>query len=249
MDTQEPLAKSPLSFTDIIINTFASPSQVFEGLRGTESRVMVWLVPILLMIIVASLTFSMMMTTDSLKEQFMQNQRERVQEAVDAGRITQAQGDQQVEQLDQMGGLYIAIGIVGTVITLTLILFFAALVLWLVGKFGLKSPEGYGKYLELYGVSCWIAAFGTIVTLLLIIGLNTIHASPSAALAVLSNYSAKDMTHRILSSLNVFSLWQTAVIGIGLSKYSQKSLVTGISIAVVLWLITTAAVLGLSQAF
>lgn len=247
MDQQEPLEKTSMSFTDIIINTFAAPTQVFESLRGAESRVMVWLVPVLLMMIIASLTFSMMMTTDTLREQFMQAQRDRVQGAVESGSTTQAQADQQTEQLEQMGGFYIAIGIVGTIITFSVILFVAALILWLIGKYGLKSPEGYGKYMELYGVSCWIATLGSIITLLLIMGLDSIHASPSAALAVLSNFSPKDITHRILGALNIFSMWQTVVLGLGLSVYSRKSPAIGISIAFVLWAITTAAVLGIGM--
>jgi hypothetical protein len=43
--------------------------------------------------------------------------------------------------------------------------------------------------------------------------------------------------HRFLSSLNVFSIWQVVVLGIGLSKYAQKALGSGITVAFVLWVI------------
>jgi hypothetical protein len=114
-------------------------------------------------------------------------------------------------------------------------LFVGALFLWLIGKLALKAQAGYGKYLELWGASMWIGMLGGIVTLLLLMAFNSMYASPSAALAVLSNYSPKNSLHRFLSSLNVFSVWQMIVVGIGLSKFSGKSLGVGIGVAFALW--------------
>jgi hypothetical protein len=63
------------------------------------------------------------------------------------------------------------------------------------------------------------------------------YASPSAALAVLSSYSPKNSMHRLLSSLNIFSIWQMVFVGIGLAKFSGKSLGTGIGVAFALWVV------------
>jgi hypothetical protein len=41
----------------------------------------------------------------------------------------------------------------------------------------------------------------------------------------------------ILSQLNVFSLWQMAVLGVGLSKVSGKSTGTGVGLALGLWIV------------
>ncbi|MBI4418549.1 MAG: hypothetical protein HY563_07210 [Ignavibacteriales bacterium] len=59
-------------------------------------------------------------------------------------------------------------------------------------------------------------------------------------LLFLNEYDPFDTTHKIASALNVFSVWQAVVIGIGISTISEKPTRTGISIAVILWAIWVA---------
>jgi hypothetical protein len=156
-----------------------------------------------------------------------------------------------MEQTERMGGMMMVFGIIWSVIVLSIMFFAAALVFWLIGKFALKATGGYTKYLELWGTASWIASLGAIITLLMVLGLNSMYASPSAALAVLSGFDPTNTTHRILSSLNVFSIWQAVVLGIGLSTYGGKPAGTGITIAIVLWvvwvLVSTFALGGLGM--
>jgi hypothetical protein len=104
------------------------------------------------------------------------------------------------------------------------------------------------KHVELYGASSWIGVLGGVVTFGMIVGLGSISASPSAALAVLGSYDSLNTTHKILSALNIFTFWQTAVVGIGLSKFSGKSIVAGISVSAVLWILWTVISLALGFA-
>jgi hypothetical protein len=132
--------------------------------------------------------------------------------------------------------MMIAFGIIFGVATVTIMFFLAALIFWLLGRFGLKAEGGYGKYLELYGAATWIGILGFIVTILLAVAFGSIHASPGGALAVLSNFNPKNTTHRLLGALNIFTIWQMVVVGIGLAKYAGKSSGTGIGIGVGLWI-------------
>ena len=130
--------------------------------------------------------------------------------------------------------------IIGQTNPIAIMFFLAALVFWLVGKFGLKAEGGYGKYLELYGAAQWIGVLGFIVTILLAVAYGSMYASPSGALAVLANYNPKSTTHRLLSSLNIFTIWQMIIVGIGLAKYGGKSSGTGFGIGVgllVVWIL------------
>lgn len=238
MEEQVPSAPT-ISFSDIIMNVFAVPSEAFEGIRTSPTRASVWVVPLIVLIIVTSLFSVMIFTNETLKMQFTDSQNQRLQERVTSGQITQEQADQQLDGMEKMGGMMIAFGIIGTVLSMSVIFFAAALVLWLVGKFVLKAEGGYGKYLELYGASAWIGIVGAIVTLLMMVGVGSMYASPSAALAVLSEFKPTDTTHRLLSSLNIFSIWQFVVLGIGLARYSQKPSGTGITVAAVLWVVWT----------
>ncbi len=229
MEEQAP-ATPTISFGDIIMNVFASPSEAFEGIRTSPTRASTWVVPIILLMILASIFTWLIFSNETMKNQVIDMQRERFQEQVQAGKITQERADQALDGMEKAGGMMIAFGIVSSVVMITIAFFLTALVFWLVGKFGLKAEGGYGKYLELWGAAQWIGVLGTIVTILLAVAFASMYASPGGSLAVLSNFNPKNTTHRLLSSINVFVIWQMAVAGIGLAKYSGKPIGTGISV-------------------
>jgi hypothetical protein len=236
MEEQAPLAPT-ISFSDIIVNVYASPSEAFEGIRTSPARASVWVVPLLITLLLTCCFTWLMFTNEAIKSQILDSQRARMEQQVQAGKMTQEQADQASAQMEKSGGMMMAFGIVAGVVTVTIMFFVVALLFWLVGKFGLKAPEGYGKYLELYGAATWIGILGFIVMILLAAAYSSMYASPSGALAVLSTYSPKNTMHRFLSSLNVFTIWQMVVIGIGLAKYSGKSSGTGVGVGLGLWVV------------
>lgn len=246
--TEQSQVTAPQGLGSIIMNVFSSPGEAFVGLKEGESRATLWVVSLVLLITIASIFSYVIFTNDTLKGQILDAQMQVLQKRVDAGSMTQDQMDQQRSAMERMGGMMIAFGIIGSVITLSIMFFGAGLVLWLIGKFALKSPAGYGKYLEMYGVTNWIGIFGAIVTLLMVMGLNTLYATPSAGLAVYSAYDPTNTTHKILSAINVFSIWQAVVVGIGLGKLTDKSATTGIGIAVGLWIVWVAVQMALGLA-
>jgi hypothetical protein len=235
MEEQAPAAPT-ISFSDIIVNVFASPAEAYEGIRTSPSRGSVWIVPLLVTFILTIGYTLLMFTNESIKNQIVEQQRERLQEQVQAGKIPQERADQMLDGMEKGTGMMIAFGIVGAVIYISIVLFVGALFLWLIGRLALKAEAGYGKYLELWGSSMWIGMLALIVTALLLMAFNSMYASPSAALAVLSNYSPKNSLHRLLSSLNIFTIWQMIVLGIGLSKFSGKPISVGIGVSFALWI-------------
>ncbi len=235
---EPPVQSTPLS--DLLLNVFSSPGDAFEGLKPSPARASVWLIPMIIIILIASGFTYVMFTNPTLKDQFMQAQEQALQKSVDTGKMTQAQADQSRQGMEKMGGMFIAFGIIGSVVFVSVMFFGAALVLWLAGKIAMGSTAGYGKYLEIYGLSGWIGILGGIITLLMVIAMGSLYASPSAALAVLSNYNPTDNTHKILSALNIFSIWQAVVIGIGMGKIAGKSTGLGMGIAFGLWVVWVA---------
>lgn len=236
MEEQAPAAPT-ISFGDIIMNVFASPSDAFEGIRTSPTRASTWVVPLILLMILSSIFTWVIFSNETMKNQVIDSQRARFEEQVAAQKMTQERADQAIEGMEKAGGMMIALGIVGSVLMITITFFLVGLVLWLVGKFALKAEGGYGKYLELWGATQWIGALGIIVTILLAVAFASMYASPGGALAVLSNYSPKNTTHRLLSSINVFVIWEMVVVGIGLAKFSKKSVGAGIGVGMGLWVV------------
>jgi hypothetical protein len=234
MEEQAPAAPT-ISFSDIVMNIFASPSEAFEGIRTSPARASVWVIPMILILLLSSASIWIVFSNDTLRGQALEAQKQKIEEQARTGQIPQERADQALQSMEKGGGMMAAIGIVFSSITLIILFFLTALVYWLVGKFALKAEGGYGKYLELWGALQWIGLLGGIVTLLMIVAMNSVYASPSAALGVMANYNRLDTTHRLLSSLNIFTIWEMIVLGLGLSKFSGKSMGVGIGVAMGLW--------------
>ena len=236
MTEQIPLPKAQ-SLGSTVMNVFSSPDETFTGLAQSESKPSFWLITFVLSIVIASLFTIVMFSNEALKTQFLDSQNQAIEKQVAAGKMTAEQADQARSRMENMGGMFIAFGIIGSVVVIAIAFFGAALILWLAGKFALKSTAGYGKYLEMYGISNWIGILGAIVTLLMVLGLNTMYATPSAALAIYASFDPLNTTHKLLAALNVFSIWQASVIGIGMSKFANKSSLVGVGLALGLWII------------
>jgi len=221
-----------------IIDVLTAPGDIFQSLKGTASSPKLWVVPLITSLLVAVGVTIAIMTDATLHGQILDQQRAQFEKMVDQGKLSRDEAERRIDGMERMGvGIFIAIGSIAAIIFISAAFFLGALVLWLVDKTILKCPLGYDKHLELFGIAGWIGVFGGIVTVLMMIGLGSMGGTPSAALAVLGNYDPANNTHKFLSALNVFSIWQTAVVGIGLGKLSGKSTVTGLAVAFVLWLI------------
>jgi hypothetical protein len=237
MENQEPAAESTQSFGSRLINVYASPSEAFEGITAAPSKTKFWMIPWLASILLGVISVFLIFSNPALQQQIADTQARAMQQRVERGEMTQQQADMAQDQMESMGGLMQIFGAIGIVFVITAYFFGGALIFWLVGKFGLKSPEGYGTYLAVYGTSAWIAVLGGIITLLMILGLGSLYASPGAALAVLSDYDATNSVHRILTRLDVFAGWQAFVIGVGLAKVTGKPSGTAIAYAMGLWVV------------
>ncbi len=249
MTEQIPLPKSQ-GFGSVLMNVFSSPADAFADLGGSESKPTNWLFPLITLILLASVSTYAIFSNESLKSQALEVQSRAIDKRVSEGKMTQEQADQARSGMEKAGGMIMAFGIVTSVIFLSIMMFGAPLFLWLADKALLKSTVGYAKHLEMYGISTWIGILGGIVTLFMIVGLNTMYATPSAALAVYTSYDPFNTTDKVLNAINVFSIWQAIVVGIGISKFTNKSAMTGIGLALVLWVLWSIVqifLLGLAQ--
>lgn len=236
MDDQQSLPSAP-SLGNAISDVFATPSEVFQSLKNTAPSPILWVVPFIATILISIVTVTILFTNETLKSEMKDIQSKAIQKMVDDGKLTEEQAEKAETQAESMGGMMIAIGIISGIIFLAAFYFGGALFLWLANKTVLNSTVGYGKHLELYGIASWIGVLGGIVTILMMIGLGSMAATPSGSLALLGSFDPTDKSHMLLASLNIFSIWQAAVVGIGLSIFSEKRTSAGIGVAFALWIV------------
>jgi magnesium-transporting ATPase (P-type) len=235
--------------TDTLTEVFSSPGEMFQKVKNTAPAPKLWVIPLITSLLIGIVFSVVLFTNETLKMELRETQSKAMQKLVDEGKMTQEQADQAESRMESMGTMFLIIAIITIIVFLAVYYFGGALFIWLADKTILKSTAGYGKHLELYGISSWIGVLGSIITIIMVIGLGTMKATPSAALAVLSSYDPMSTLHKYLSALNVFSIWQTLVIGIGMSRFSDKPAGKSIAVAVILWIIwvLVSVNLGLSR--
>jgi hypothetical protein len=194
-----PPAATPLPAK--LANLLACPGEVFEELAAAPPRVCNWLVPTLL-VALTSVVLAAVLTPKG--------------QAAAIGQIVEAGKAQMLPARWQMF----------SAMTITLAAFAAtgwsALVLWFIGRAFLNARFSYWKAAEVVGLTGSIVALGAVVTALLVAAWGDAAARPALSLFA-SRLPAEHPLRAVLGGLNVFHLWSTAVLAIGLSKLSGAS--------------------------
>jgi hypothetical protein len=234
----------PMSFTDAMVNVFASPGEVFENVRQTPVTHKTWVVPTVLLVIIGALLAFVIMSNPAVSEQYRQQSKAQMEKQFDKqvqeGKMTQEQADRARAQAEQFSTptMMIIWGLVVAVIGPFVILFFLGLVYWLLGKTVMKATTPFFKTVEVVGLTFYINILESIVTVILIFGLGNAFATPSLALFI-PNFSPDNRLDMLAGSANIFTFWILGVVSIGLSRVFQKDFPKVLILVVALWVLWT----------
>ncbi len=220
----------PMPFTEKLTNVFAAPGELFDNVRDTPPTASNWLIPLILFVVVAVLMQQIIMhnatLVDQLKVQMTQKMEKQFEESIKAGRMTAEQADRAREQAEAFANpaspLFMAITAGSILIFTPVVLFALSLIYWLMGKSIMKAKAPFMKVVEVVGLVFFIGILESIVTTIMAVGLENLHASPSRALAVLGNFSTDNKLHLLLSKVNVFTIWSLVVTSIGLGHLFRR---------------------------
>ena len=234
-------ASAPVSsFMTRATNVFMSPGELYAEVAQAPPQTTSWLLPFMLSIVMALVITVALFNNPTLRQQIYDMQEKGMKKAVAEGKMTQENADRASEAMESSGPvMFIAIGGTSAVFIVAAIFFGVSLLLWLAGKYMMAMPGGYKKMLEVFGLASLIGVLGSIITLLLMNVMNSFYASPSGALLVLDSFDSANKMHRLLSSLNIFTVWEMAIVGLGMSRISGKSVGTGMGISLGLWAVWT----------
>lgn len=224
------------SFSMRAVNLLTSPGELYEEVAVAPVQNSSWVIPWLILIALFGLMMYAITNNPILYKQALEPQHQALEKSVADGSMTRADADR-AREFTASKGMFLAFGILGGVIFTSILMFGAPLMLWLASKSALNYTGGYKKILEVYGLASIVGIVGTLVTLILINLMDSMYAQPSGAFFLRDTYDMQNFGHNILASLNVFSIWQVAVSGIGLAAVSGKRTGLGIMLAFGLWLI------------
>lgn len=213
-----------LSVTDKIIGVISEPVTFYKRFSNLKPKASNWLVPLLLLIVIASVTNYLMMNNPIIKNQAVDKQmsiiEKALEDAVASGQIPQATADAQLEQYrvrieEQIeSGTLIS---VASLLVITFVMFFiVSAVLFLIARLLLKGEGDYSKTMSAYGTAYYILVLQVIFMLIyalasdrLVTGLN---------LAFLLDMDTKQFGGFLLSKVDPFTIWFYALVSIGLAK-------------------------------
>jgi hypothetical protein len=201
-------AASVTSLPTKLTNIFVSPSFVFEEIASSPPRVVNWLVPIILVCLTSLLLLNAANTKEIIAE--------KTRALTNAEIISPSEAENVV-------GSWRAISVAATCVGVVAGTVWSAAVLWLMGRWFLKSPFPFHKALEVVGLSGMILVLGAVTNIALIGAAGDAAVRPS--LSFLAGRLPEDNTLRsLLDVLNLFYLWTLVSLTIGLSRLSGVTL-------------------------
>lgn len=224
------------SFGTRAVNVLSSPGELFREVAAVPVQGSSWLIPYLVMAALVVLMIFSMANNPVLYEKAMEPQREDMRKQVAEGEMSQADADRATEFMEKPA-MFIAFGSLASILFVTVALFGIPLLLWFLVKSFWKFGGGYKKILEVYGLSSVIGIVGTLVAILMMNMMDSIYAQPGGAFFLMDSFDKDNFAHNMIASLNIFTIWQVAVVGMGLSAVSGKKTGQGMMLAFGLWIV------------
>lgn len=229
-----------------LMNVFAAPSEVFEEVKASRPTTANWLVPALITAVVMAVSMVIVASQPAIQQKVREQQDQAIEKQVTAGRLTRQQADQQQAMMEKFATgtlLQVGAGVAGVFFGIGRV-FWWATVLWLLGRWLLRTRFSYGKAMEAAGIAGMIGVLGMIVTMLLQVNLSNPSASPSLALVV-GDFDAKKPAHLLLAALDVFQVWQAGVLGCALARLAGVPFLRGAFVMFGFWIIWQSLAIGL----
>ena len=218
IDAPPPVPQSPsTSLGSRLVNVFAAPGEVFDEVRTSPVSAANWVLPTILLAIVAMLSALIINSQPAIKRQKVAMQEAMFQKMVDSGKMSKEAADKQVAAAESGGAVKSVIEAAFAPVGIVIALFWSALIVWLGGLI-LGTRFGYMKAVEIVGLASMIALLGAVVKTLLIMVTGNMFAGPTPGLLVKDFNPMSNTLHGILSVCDVIWFWALGVQAYGLAK-------------------------------
>lgn len=219
-----------LSHTDKLVGVFTEPGNTFTKMAKSDPKAKDWLIPIVLLIIVAALSNYVLMSNPEIKYAAIEKQMEQVEkqldDAVKAGQMTQEQADARLEQIREMseqgGGAQMIFSVIAIVVMVFVMFFIVSAVFLLAAKYGMKGEGNYSMSMVAYGLPAYISVLQVIIMVIAGLAMNKLLTGTSVA-SFMDMNANESIAGLLLSKVDPLSIWFYAVASIGYAKLFKTS--------------------------
>ncbi|MEJ2507142.1 MAG: DUF2680 domain-containing protein, partial [Ignavibacteriaceae bacterium] len=166
-ETVEP-GEGELSHSDKMIGVFSEPAKMFDLTSKFPPRHKDWVIPIIILMVLVGITRTISMMNEEVFLEAKQKQIAGIEKMIENGTLTQEQGDQAINRIDQQmefmrGPVGWVIKIVSTLIFGTLFFIIIAGIYFLFIKFLLKGEGTFASTLVASGLVGYISIIQVII--------------------------------------------------------------------------------------
>ncbi len=232
-----------LSHTDKMIGLFSEPANIFEQIAKAPVKVVDWLVPVIVFIVVLALSTVIMQSNAQIKYDMVEKQtaamEKTMEEYVNSGAMTQEQADTQIERTREMmseGGIAMLIPqIIGIVIFTFIVFFILSGFYYGVVRLILKGDGTFSSAMVAYGLPFYIAIVQSILIVIVAMLMNKMVTDLS--IATFLDLDKTEFIGFLLSKADVVSIWFYVVVGIALAKmFKSENSGKYVGMVIGLWL-------------
>ncbi len=244
---EEVIEEEELGLTDKIVGIFTEPQKTFINVSKYPLKTTDWFLPLFLASLFSLLSVIIMFTDESIKYDFEEKASVEIEKSInkqiESGKIT----EEQAEMGREMGLKW---GKIMTYITkfigLWFILFFSALIYWLIIKFGFKDQGTYKEALVSLGLPFYILMLQSILTL--IIAFLTKQYMNTPNLAEILGMDIRQFPDVLMSFVDIFMIWYFIVVSIGLSiLFKSTNTIKYYALTFGVWIGLSLLFFGISQ--
>jgi len=210
-----------LSHSDKMIGVFTEPAKMFGQTALFPTRNKDWVIPILILMILIGITRTISMMNEEVFLEAKQEQIDRIDKMIEDGTLTEEQGDQAINNVDQQmemmrGPLGWVINIASVLIFGFIFFFIVAGIYFLFVKFLLKGVGTYSSVLVANGLTAYITIIQIIVAAILTMAFGTVVRDTSLASLLSSDKSS--LVGWLFAKIDPIAIWAYIVLSIGLAK-------------------------------
>lgn len=238
--TSEPIVN--ISLSDAMSGVFTEPGVTFTEV-GKSTKRNYWVVPIIILIIVTIASSFFVMRDEELSSEIKEKQKvavkERFDEAVKKGSMTQEQANEQMEKMDKFFDKSSPFFIISTTlfpaITIILLFFIKGIIYW-GGLKILKAQIGYMMVICVLGLTSLIDSIQTLIGTVLAIITGKLRANIGLGLLFTEEAVGKNLM-KLFGHIDVFNIWYFIVLGIGFAMAGKINTSKSLILVFGLWII------------
>jgi hypothetical protein len=213
-----------LTHTDKLVGVISEPSKTFETISKFPVRTIDWLVPFLLLMILAGIIRSLAMLNPEIVFETKKQQIEMFDKMVKEEKMTKEQADKAIEGSEKsmefmrkpVGWI---INIISSIVFGFTFFFLIAGIYFLFTKFILKGEGTYQHVLVASGLTSYISMIQIIISGMLTLLLGRIIMDTSVA--NLFEFEKGTIVRFFASKIDPLSIWAYSVLAIGLTKLNN----------------------------